>query len=55
MLRFNLNGNQYLIKSTGFQYILCYGSTGALDVTGLSINTFQYILCYGSTKSGMNG
>ena len=23
---------------------------GALDVTGLSINTFQYILCCGSTE-----
>ena len=34
-----------------FQYILCYGSTGAKDQNGLPIFKFQYILCYGSTQS----
>ena len=32
MLRFNSNGDIFLIISTKFQYILCYGSTMKITI-----------------------
>ncbi len=34
---------------SGFQYILCYGSTGIVLFPPFVFLSFQYILCYGST------
>ena len=40
------NAIEYL---TGFQYILCYGSTVAGENLCVYQLIFQYILCHGST------
>ena len=38
------------LRTSIFQYILCYGSTLLLNPLKFLNKLFQYILCYGSTK-----
>ena len=49
MLWFNTSVFPVFGALGGFQYILCYGSTGYMCCPHDMTPKFQYILCYGST------
>ena len=54
MLRFNILNKKIKYIFSGFQYILCYGSTLHVLLAHQKKFGFQYILCYGSTLANLN-